>query len=202
MGGIMTKKEITYQKILESGLIEFGKYGYKLASTNNIYKTANTSKGTIFTYFKTKADLYYEVFKYYIKRFVERIDKVDLSGMDDVIDKIVHISLWKYEYFKNNQLEYNLFIEALMQPPKEISQKILSHLDMLTKLSLTSFFNEIDMTNISSEYTKQEVINYISLAMEGLKSEILKETITIDDFSEVKEKSIKFIKTLLKGMEK
>lgn len=198
----MTKKEITYQKILEAGLIEFGKYGYKLASTNNIYKTAKTSKGTIFTYFKTKADLYYEVFKYYIKRFVERIDKVDLSGMDDVIDKIVHISLWKYEYFKNNQLEYNLFIEALMQPPKEISQKILSHLDMLTKLSLTSFFNEIDMTNISSEYTKQEVINYISLAMEGLKSEILKETITIDDFSEVKEKSIKFIKTLLKGMEK
>lgn len=198
----MTKKEITKRKILEAGLIEFGKHGYKLASTNNIYKLANTSKGTIFTYYSSKALLYYEVFKHYMEEFVEKIDRVDLSMFDDVIEKIVHISLWKYQYFKIHQYEYNLFIEALTNPPKEIADKILSHLDMLTKLSLSNFFNDIDMTNISSEYTKDDVIRYISLAIEGLKSEILRNNIKLEDFNKDKEQSIKFIKTLLKGMEK
>lgn len=198
----MTKKDKTKQNLLAAGLIEFGENGFKLASTNNIYKLANTSKGTIFSYYKSKADLYYEVFKFYLEQFVEKVNQIDLDMYDDVIEKIIHMSLWKYQYFKTHKYEYNIFTEALSNPPKVIKDKIYSNLDMLTKLSLKNFFDDIDMSNISSEYTKEDVISYISLAVEGLKNEILKGTITLEDFNKDKDRSIKFIKIILKGMEK
>ena len=113
----MTKKERTFLKIIEVSLIEFAEKGYELASTNNIYKAANVSKGSIFVYFNSKAELYYEVFKYYLKKLVDAISKIDLSNHHDVFEKMLAVSFWKFEYYAKYPEEGKFILEAVKNPP-------------------------------------------------------------------------------------
>lgn len=198
----MKRKEEAIKKIIEASLIEFGTKGYELASTNTIYKTAGVSKGAIFLYFNSKAELFYEVFKIYLLEFVEEMSKLNLNGIDDIFDKMMEITFWKLKYFSSRPHESKLLLEAVNNPPKEAVNKIMSHYDEITKLSLTNIFKDIDMSVFSSEYTKEEVIRYVQLALNGLQYSMLRVNVTIEYLDSIREDSIKYLKTLLKGMKK
>jgi len=196
------KKETAIKNIIEASLIEFGTKGYALASTNSIYKAAKVSKGAIFLYFNSKAELYYEVFKYYLKEVVEDVSKIKLKETDDVFEKIMEVTFWKMEYFSKRQNISKLLTEAIFSPPEEVADKIMSHIDELTKLSLNNFFKDIDMKRFSSEYTKEDVIRFVEYAINGLQHVVIKEGLTIEYLDSIREDSMRFLKTLLKGMEK
>lgn len=198
----MLKKEDAIKRIMNAALIEFGSKGYELASTNTIYKSAGVSKGAIFLYFNSKANLYYEVFKLHLNNFIDEMSKVDLKGKEDFFDKIMEITLWKLKYFSTRTHESKVFIEAMTNPPKEIADKILSHYDEITKLSLNNILMDIDMNLFSSEYTKEEVIRYIQLALNGLQHSLVGVNVTLEYLDSIRDDSIKYLKTLMKGLKK
>lgn len=198
----MTKKEEAIKKIIEASLIEFGTKGYELASTNSIYKAAGVSKGAIFLYFNSKAELFYEVFKHYLFMIIEEINKIEFDKQGDVFDKMMEVTFWKMRYFSKRPYESKVLMEGITNPPKEIKSKIMSHIDDLTVLSLNNFFRDIDMSRFSSEYTKEEVIKFVQYALNGLQHSMLKENSTIETLDSIRDESMKFLRTLLKGMEK
>lgn len=201
-GDSLTRKEIAMRKIIEASLIEFGTKGYELASTNSIYKAAGVSKGSIFLYFKSKAELFYEVFKYYLIVLNDELNKLNFDDINDVFDKMMEVVLWKMKYFSTRPLESKVLMEAVLSPPKEVEAKIMSHIDELTILSTSYLFKDIDMNHFSSDYSKDEVLDYIQIGLNGLQHEIINKGNSFDNYDLVRKKSLKFIKTLLKGMEK
>lgn len=201
-GDIVKKREKAINKILEAGLNEFSEKGYDAASTNNIYKNAGVSKGAIFLYFNSKAELFYEIFKLNISNFLEEMNKQHFDKYGDLIERVIQISIWKMLYFSNKPIVSKFLIEAISKPPIEIEDKIFKQFEDLKRYSLDEFSNNIDMSQFSDDYSKEEVINYINYAIQGVQSTIINNKLNIDIIESKKNEIIKFIKTLLKGMKK
>jgi len=196
------KKEETTEKIINAALIEFGTKGYELASTNNIYKAAGVSKGVIFLYFNSKAELYYQVFKYSLSKLIEDMNKLDLDHIEDIFEKILAVTFWKLEYFAERPNDSKILVEAVSKPPKEIAAKIINHYDQLTVLSLSNFFNNINIEKFSDEYTREEVIKFVQIALNGIQGTYIRDNVTVEYLKSIKDECLKFLKTILKGMEK
>ncbi|MDD3191299.1 MAG: TetR/AcrR family transcriptional regulator [Bacilli bacterium] len=194
-------KQTTKDKILYAALTEFADKGYKLASTNTIHQLAGVSKGAIYSYFTSKADLFYHLFEKALTDLVEALGKVRYEA-DSVFDKIVYLSLWKIHYFHDRPKESALLMEAFANPPPPVKDKIFSHYEQLTLLTLENLFQEIDMNEFDSSYSKSEVIHFLKMALNGLQSEYIKADLTVEKLYQVKEESMKYINTLLKGMKK
>jgi TetR/AcrR family transcriptional regulator len=90
------------QKVFQSAISEFAEQGYRKASVNNIVRTAEISKGSLFQYFSSKRKLFTctvnasaALVKDYLKNvrnetkgenFFDRLEKIILSGFH-FIDK-------------------------------------------------------------------------------------------------------------------
>jgi len=187
---------------MEVAKIEFGTHGYKAASTNAIYPRAKVSKGLIFKLFKSKAGLFYAVFETALADMLEEMHKFDLGSYDDVFEKIVQITLWKFEYSHRHPYDTKILLEGVGNPPKGLEAKIASHLHELMQFSVRYFFDSLPMDEISSEYTKSDVINYLEIGIAGLQARYVNRELTVEYMDSIRDESIRFLKTLLRGMEK
>ncbi|MGD9909350.1 MAG: TetR/AcrR family transcriptional regulator [Candidatus Izemoplasmatales bacterium] len=198
----MEENKTVSDRILEAALIEFGTKGYRHASTNQIYPRAMVSKGSIFKIFGSKAELFYQVFKKALDQMVQELDLAGFKNEIDPFDKIIAVMIWKMNYAKDHPYEMNVLLEGLTNPPEEISSVILSHTKELTKLSIETFFQEISMDKIDPRFSKEDVISYLRIGVEGLQHTIVTKDLTLDKLESLRDHSINFLKTLLKGMEK
>lgn len=198
----MIETKIIQERILDAALAEFGQKGYSHASTNQIYPVAEVSKGYIFKLFKSKSNLFYNVFMKSLEEMISLLEKETFYELSDPIEKTIDVMLWKVNYAKNHPNETNVLLEGITNPPEEVQMKIHSHLKDLTKLSIQNFFKDISMERIDPRYTQQDVIEYLTIASEGLQSTIIHRGLTLDGLEKVRDKSIDYFKTVLKGMEK
>ncbi len=181
---------------------EFGSYGYKDASTNRIYPEAGVSKGLIFKLFGSKPELFYQVFVRALLDMLEKLKLMEKTLSTDIYEKIIRIVMWKIEYAKKNPEATRVMLDAIGNPPEMIREKISGHMQELTKLSVRSFFADIPMENIRDEYTKDDVEKYLEIALQGLQAKYLDQNVSLEYMESIREESIKFIKTLIRGMEK
>ncbi len=84
------------QKILDESSRLFGEDGYDGTSTKKIAKAVGIAEGTIFNYFKTKAEIYLDV----LARDIVLTDPylADLNG-DDIITIIFDLMYHEFGYF-------------------------------------------------------------------------------------------------------
>ena len=75
------KKEVEYlavdrrKLILEAATKSFSMFGYKATTMDHVAKIANVGKGTIYTFFKNKEELFFEIVNDLIKEMKERADE-------------------------------------------------------------------------------------------------------------------------------
>lgn len=99
------------QAIEKAAMQEFAARGYDLASTNNIVKNAGISKGLLFHYFKSKADLYEYMVVRCIDLLVEYLyERIDFSE-SDLFERLKQIGRLKMEIFR----EYPYLYEFVMR---------------------------------------------------------------------------------------
>lgn len=196
----MSKKEQTITKIMQASLQEFASKGYEQASTNQIAIHADVSKGLIFKYFTNKKILFMSLFSQVLTEMMDEFYKVDIKDKDP-FSKIIEIIYWKAMYAKTHEQQAKLLLDAMSDPPKEIILDIYSYVEELKVLSVHHFFDDIDYSKYAKRYTKEQVVRFIELAIEGLQASVLKKGLTIDKLLAIKEESIEFIKIVLKGME-
>jgi len=198
----MSNKDETVKKIMGAAKEEFGKKGYSLASTNAIYQAAGVSKGTIFLHFNSKSGLFYELYSSLIKTMMDEMEQMDFGKIPDVFDRMLAVTVWKASYFTSNPLEAKILLEAVSNPPPGLREKMIDHLGTLTKLSVEWFFHEIDMDRFSEDYSKEEVLRFIGVALAGIQQSYVKPGMTMADMESIRDDSMKFLKTVIKGMEK
>jgi len=162
------------ERIINSALQIFSKYGYENASTNQIVKTANISKGTLFYYFKDKKALYYYLLEYSLRIVKEGyIDKID-NQTSDFIQRMENNSKIKFEYYKNHVLENQFLYKAIYDDFDQIEDSYKQKIRELYDLGFSKINNnqEIKEELFKEDVDAEEAMKIIDLTLKGFYLEV------------------------------
>lgn len=81
-------KDDKTQKIINSALKQFSKYGYRKTSIDSIVEDAGVSKGLLFYHFKSKKELYIYLVKYVVKIYTETVTREFNRNTTDFIEML------------------------------------------------------------------------------------------------------------------
>jgi AcrR family transcriptional regulator len=113
-------KQNIKNKIIESAIITFSKYGYDKSRMDDIAITANLSKGTIYLYFKNKEELFNAISERNTNELKNQITKL-FDNKDDLITCIENF----YEDFDDQG--YRMFFEIIAESSRNTNLKQLLH---------------------------------------------------------------------------
>ncbi|MDD3112788.1 MAG: TetR/AcrR family transcriptional regulator [Candidatus Izemoplasmatales bacterium] len=198
MNAIVSTKE----KIIEAALSVFSDKGFDLASTNDIYRIAGVSKGLIFKIFGTKAELYFQVFEHALNHLLNELNTLDLSAYSDPIDRVVAVIFWKLKYANQFPIEAKFLLEGVLSPPPEILERFQHRLSELRVFSIRFCFENASLSSLSPEYSREEFYDYIEYAVMGIQEKLMQIKPKLEEFEPIRNQSIRFLKALMKGMEK
>ena len=127
------------EKILEATIREFADKGFEKASTNEIVKEAEISKGILFHYFQNKKNLFLFAFDYFIDLCLDEFyKKVDLEEKD-FFEKLRQISSFKLHLVHKYPDIFKFFEVAIGEESAEIKNEIEER-DFFEKLRQISSF--------------------------------------------------------------
>jgi AcrR family transcriptional regulator len=106
-------KENIKNKIIESAISTFSKYGYDKSRMDDIAKTAKLSKGTLYLYFKNKEELFNAISERNTNELKNQLSKLFQNSDNDLITSIQNF------YEDINDQGYRMFFEII----SESSQK-------------------------------------------------------------------------------
>jgi len=102
----------TRQKLVDVARQLFAKNGIANTTMNDIAKTSGKGRRTLYTYFKSKDDVYYAVIESELERLSDKLDEVaakKISPQDKIIELIyTHLSMIKETVMRNGNLRAEL----------------------------------------------------------------------------------------------
>lgn len=141
------------ERILESAMTEFNIHGYVGASTNNIVKNAEISKGSLFNYFENKDKLFMYIFSYNIEKVVRNFEE-----NKDVLIKLNLIEAYKFfisvniKFFTENPKVFQFLAKAITNSPEPI--KILLQ---KRKREMQGFVINSIIKNVENSYFRENI---------------------------------------------
>ncbi|HOV92669.1 MAG TPA: TetR/AcrR family transcriptional regulator [Candidatus Kapabacteria bacterium] len=124
--------ENTKDKIVETARKLFGKYSYNKTSVDEIAKSAHVAKGTIYHYFRSKAELLEEVIKYE-KRLLRNELKKNIDSAGSLQEKLRAFIITRCRFTKNLSNYYDA-----------INEDYLSHHPFIKKLRKSDFDDDVE----------------------------------------------------------
>ncbi|MHB1418979.1 MAG: TetR/AcrR family transcriptional regulator [Bacillota bacterium] len=165
------------ERIINAALEEFAQKGYRNASTNEIVKKANISKGLIFHYFKNKKSLFLFLCDYskdiFLNEFYSKLNYAET----DIVKRWRQIVLLKIELIQKYPKLHEFLITSAIEDDIEIKQALEHHMksvmvDASQRLSEnidTSGFKEgVDIKRIS------EIIVWVAQGFSGRELDHIK----------------------------
>lgn len=102
------------KQILEAGINQFSKFGFKKTSIDDIAKAAGVGKGTVYNYFSSKEELFLRVANQHVERlesdFNGRLNQY--QGTEDPL--IIFFVLW-FREIKSVKQRYGLTMENFLE---------------------------------------------------------------------------------------
>ncbi|WP_461615544.1 TetR/AcrR family transcriptional regulator [Clostridium sp. Marseille-QA1073] len=176
-------------RILNAAMKEFAQKGFEKASTNEIVKEADISKGLLFHYFKDKKNLFLFLYDHCIDVSMnEFYKKINLDEKDFFI-RLNQMCIIKFELL-NKYPEMFRFIEtAYMENSKSVKQELDERKEKLIKINSIKVFEGIDLSKFKEDIDVKKAINIIIWTFQGLGDEALKKAklLSLDkpDYSDV-----------------
>jgi AcrR family transcriptional regulator len=165
-------------RIINAATKVFAQKGYHNASTNEIVKEADISKGLLFHYFNNKRDMYLFLYDHLMEVFSEKIsEKLDWSEKDIFI-KLRQITLIKFELFGIYPEILNFFKAAYTEEAEEVKGELeRRNKEMLSK-SYEKFFSDIDTSQFKEGIDIKRAVNIIYWTIEGFGNQQQDQVIT------------------------
>lgn len=98
------------EQIVEAASESFAIYGYKNTTMDQVARLANVGKGTIYTFFKNKEELFNEI----VNKLIDEMESAAKEAIDEELSfqENVHQAVYKMlEYRREHQLIIKLFQE-------------------------------------------------------------------------------------------
>lgn len=162
-------------RILNAAMKEFARKGYANASTNEIVKEAEISKGLLFHYFTNKKQLFLYLYDYGVELTIRNLYEKLNRDESDLFARIRHISRLKLEIL-NQHPEIFRFIEvAYIEDSSAIRQELDKRNKELLGNHLHLLFDGIDYSRFREGVDIQKAMKIIMWTFEGYgKEEMLK----------------------------
>lgn len=161
------------ERILNAAIKEFADKGYTDASTNEIVKAADISKGLLFHYFQNKKQLFLFVFDYCIDLLTEEFfPRIDLNERD-FFTRLRQVMVAKLELLSKHPEMFKFFATAYMENASEVNEELKIKREELTASSYYKIFMGIDTTLFKEGVDVQRAIKIVLWSAEGLSNEAL-----------------------------
>jgi len=172
-----TKKQ---ERIINAALKEFARNGYDKASTNEIVKEAQISKGSLFNYFNNKKELYLFLFDYVAKVIEQIYEEVDWNE-PDFFERMRQLGLVKFKVYKKFPYAFD-FLKALThEGATEVKPAINKLKKDLVTSGLELGYQNVDWTKFRDDFNREKVINIINWTMLSFAEECMNKLDSIDD---------------------
>lgn len=160
------KREI----IINAALEEFAQKGYKNASTNEIVKKANISKGLLFHYFSNKKKLFLFLYDYSKDVFLNEFYNKMNYDETDIIKRWRQIVLLKMELIQKYPVLYDFILASAVEDSKEIKQELENQMKNVLEDSYKRLFNNIDTSRFKAGMDIKRVLEIIFWVAQGFSN--------------------------------
>lgn len=158
------------KRILNAAIKEFAQKGYKNASTNQIVKDADISKGLLFHYFNNKKDLYLFLYDHFIEIFIEHIkEKVDWDDKD-IFNRNRQIAGLKMELFHKHPEIFTFFTSVFSEDENEIKNDMKARREKFMNNNYKEILSDIDLTKFKEDLDVEKTLNIITWSLEGFSN--------------------------------
>ena len=103
----------TRQKLIDVARQQFAKNGIENTTMNDIARESGKGRRTLYTYFKSKDDIYFAVIETELERLSDRLDELaakKIRPMEKIIELIyTHLSMIKETVVRNGNLRAEFF---------------------------------------------------------------------------------------------
>ncbi|WP_282060604.1 TetR/AcrR family transcriptional regulator [Bacillus pumilus] len=160
------------QMILDGATKAFTQFGYKATTMDLVAKVANVGKGTIYTFFKNKEELFDEIFT----SLLLEMRKIADEAIDEKnsFSENLHLALFAIlEFRKNHQLTIKIFQENAelgTSAVKEMIEKMEQMIIRYIKMKVQEAMDKGDIKPCDSELTAFVMVKlYIALIFDWEK---------------------------------
>ncbi|MDT8718538.1 TetR/AcrR family transcriptional regulator [Clostridium sp. 19966] len=167
--------------IIDCSIKEFTINGYHKASTNNIVKAANISKGALFNYFGSKKNLFLYVLDYTTDYYVNYIiDNIGESS-PDLFQRILQWTEFKIKISMKNPLVYKFFISAFLKSPEELKNDLTKRYAKLYEKGVFLALDGIDKSKFRTELDVDKSIEIILYSLNGVSEKNMGKVSSLED---------------------
>jgi TetR/AcrR family transcriptional regulator len=168
------------ERIINAALKEFAGNGYNKASTNEIVKEAEISKGSLFSYFNNKKELYLFLLDY-VTRVIEQIyNEVDWQERD-FFARVRQLGAVKYRIYKKYPHAFNFLKTLAHEDAAEVKPTINKLKKELVSSGLERGYQNIDWTKFREDLDREKMIKIINWTMLSFAEENMNKVDSIED---------------------
>ncbi len=192
--------------ILNEAMLEFGHYGFDLASIQRIIEQSGISRGSFYQYFEDKADIFGEVLIEISARKMKYLEPVLESkeeyGLFELIEKLV---MQAVEFGMDDPLAFQIGKDLLTSKTLNVKEFMISLKEEIYKknhicpesLYLKAIENSIKRGEISTKYSIEMILFYAQVMIDKM-SELYWHQMTRDPRSGEAVKTISDMLSILK----
>jgi AcrR family transcriptional regulator len=129
------------EKIVQAAITTFSKYGYDKTRMDDIAKSAKLGKGTLYLYFKSKEELFYDISENSIKELKEQLSKL-FSKKEDLIQDAEKF----YDQYRN-----------LIHDSEKVSFEMIAESSRNPKLRKALYEQRMKVYDIVIDYLRRQI---------------------------------------------
>ncbi len=149
------------ERIINSAFKEFAKNGYEMASTNEIIKDAEISKGSLFSYFTSKKGLYLFLLDY-VFVIVDKIYEELNYNETDFFIRTRELGLVKFRIMKKYPQVFDFLNTVSKEDAKEVKAEIEQIRNHAIKSGLEKGYQNIDWTKFRQDMDLSKMMKIIN----------------------------------------
>jgi TetR/AcrR family transcriptional regulator len=161
------------ERIFNAAIKEFALKGYDRASTNEIVKNAEISKGLLFHYFKNKKQLYLFLFDYCYKIIADDFYQKINFNETDFFTRIRVAVMMKMELMAKYPDIFKFIEEAYLDDSPEIKAEIGKMVKEMNDINIGKIYEGIDVSKFRDDIDIHKIIKIITWTFEKISEEEL-----------------------------
>ena len=168
------------ERIINAALKEFARNGYDKASTNEIVKEAEIAKGSLFSYFNNKKELYLFILDYVAKVIEQIYAEVDWQEAD-FFARVRQLGAVKYKIYKKYPHAFNFLKTLAHEDAAEVKPTISKLKKELVSSGLERGYHNIDWTKFREDIDREKMIKIINWTMLSFAEQNMNKVDSIED---------------------
>lgn len=167
-------------RIINAALQEFARNGYERASTNEITREAEISKGSLFNYFNNKKELYLFLLDY-AREVIERIYREADWRQPDIFARMKALGLVKLKVYKEFPQVFRFLKSAASEDAAEVKSEISRLGEAAIADGLERGYRDIDVSKFREDMDIDKMLNIITWTMLSFAEQQREQVDSIDE---------------------